>query len=52
MPLLFAWAYIGIIIENENQLFLLTIISGVGVVFHLLASAIVGFDNMRSRAER
>ncbi|GEN49370.1 tryptophan-rich sensory protein [Alkalibacterium pelagium] len=51
-PLVFAWAYVGIIIENENQLFLLTIIAGAGVVFHLLASAIVGFDKMRSRAER
>lgn len=51
-PLIFAWAYIGIIIENENQLFLLTIISGAGVVFHLLASAIVGFDKMRSRTDR
>ena len=51
-PLVFAWAYIGIIIENENQLFLLTIISGAGVVFHLLASTIVGFDKMRSRTDR
>lgn len=47
-PLVFVWSFAGIIVENENQLFLLTIVSGMGIVFHLLASSIVGFSKIKN----
>ncbi|PRY82828.1 DUF4149 domain-containing protein [Alkalibacterium olivapovliticus] len=46
-PLVFVWAFSGIIVENENQLFLLTIVCAMGIVFHVLASSIVGFSNIK-----
>lgn len=49
-PLVFVWTYVGIIIENENQLFLLTIIAAMGIVFHVLGSAIVLFERIRRRS--
>lgn len=49
-PLVFVWTYVGIIIENENQLFLLTIIAAMGIVFQVLGSAIVLFERIRRRA--
>lgn len=49
-PLVFVWTYVGIIIENENQLFLLTIIAAMGIVFQVLGSTIVLFERIRRRS--
>ncbi|MCC5889215.1 MAG: tryptophan-rich sensory protein [Alkalibacterium sp.] len=49
-PLVFVWTYVGIIIENENQLFLLTIICAMGIVFQVLGSTIVLFERIRRRS--
>ncbi|MCC5894765.1 MAG: tryptophan-rich sensory protein [Alkalibacterium sp.] len=47
-PLVFVWSFAGIIVENENQLFLLTIVAGMGIVFHILAASIVGFSKIKT----
>lgn len=51
-PLVFVWTYVGIIVENENQLFLLTIIAAMGIVFQVLGTAIVLFERIRQRSAK
>lgn len=49
-PIVFVWTYVGIIIENENQLFLLTIVAAMGIVFQVLGSTIVIFEKIRRKS--
>lgn len=46
-PLVFAWAYTGIILENDYQLFWLTFVCGAGILFHLLVSAYTGIKRLQ-----
>jgi len=46
-PLVFAWAYAGIIIRNDYDLFWLTAVCGAGIVFHLGVSLYSGIKRAR-----
>ncbi|MFO8068393.1 MAG: tryptophan-rich sensory protein [Alkalibacterium sp.] len=46
-PLVFAWAYTGIIIETDYQFFWLTVVCGSSIFFHLLASVYTGGKRIR-----
>ncbi|WP_423189784.1 tryptophan-rich sensory protein [Alkalibacterium sp. f15] len=46
-PLVFAWAYAGIIVETDYQLFWLTVVCGASIFFHLLVSVLTGIKRIR-----
>lgn len=45
-PLVFAWAYMGIIIENDYQFFWLTVVCGASIFFHLLVAVYTGIKRV------
>lgn len=50
-PLVFVWTYVGIIVEHENQLFLLMVVCAMAIVFQVLAAAIVGFVRLKQKVK-
>ncbi len=46
-PLVFAWAYTGIILESDYQLLWLTFVCGAGILFHVLVSLYTGVKKIR-----
>ncbi|EXJ22946.1 hypothetical protein ADIAL_1569 [Alkalibacterium sp. AK22] len=48
-PLVFVWTYVGIILEHENQLFLLMVICSMAIVFQVLSSTIVAFVRLKQK---
>ncbi|MDZ7834336.1 MAG: tryptophan-rich sensory protein [Alkalibacterium sp.] len=47
-PLVFAWAYTGIIIEADYEFFWLTAVCGAGIFFHILVSAYTGIKRLKN----
>lgn len=46
-PLVYAWAYAGIILRNDYDLFWLTVVCGAGILIHLGASLYTGIRRAR-----
>ncbi|GEK91688.1 TspO/MBR family protein [Alkalibacterium kapii] len=47
-PLVFAWAYVGIIIRNDYDLFWLTVICGVSILVHAGVSMYTGYKRIKN----